>query len=91
MRIGGLPLVPYYRPGDPVLAEAVGIRAAASHALLWAQHGLIVGGRYLGDAVASAEELEATARLFVLLRDRPHRRLSAAQIAELESVFPRQV
>ena len=80
-----------YRPGDPVLAEAVGVRAAASHALLLAQHGLIVGGRDLADAVASAEELEATARLFFLLQDRPYRRLSAAQIAELENVYPRRI
>jgi ribulose-5-phosphate 4-epimerase/fuculose-1-phosphate aldolase len=91
MRIGKLPLVPYCRPGDPALAEAVGTKAAESHALLLAQHGLIAGGRDLVDAVANAEELEATARLFFLLKDRPHRRLSAAQIAALENVFPRRI
>ncbi len=91
MRIGRLPLVPYYRPGDAALAAAVGRRARDSHALLLAQHGLIVGGRDLADAAANAEELEATARLFFLLKDRPHRLLSAAQIAALDSAFPRGV
>ncbi len=91
MRIGRLPLVPYFRPGDPALAAAVGRHAAGSHALLLAQHGLIVGGGDLADAVASAEELETTARLFLTLKDRPHRLLSAAQIADLESVFPRRI
>ena len=91
MRIGKLPLVPYYRPGDPALAVAVGRAAAASHALLLAQHGLIVGGRNLADAVANAEELEATARLFFLLEDRPRRVLSEAMISELARAFPRNL
>lgn len=91
MRIGKLPLVPYHRPGDPALAAAVGRAAAASHALLLAQHGLIVGGRNLADAVATAEELEATARLFLLLKDRPCRMLSKAMVAELERAFPRNL
>lgn len=90
MRIGKLPLVPYFRPGDPALAAAVERAAADSHALLLAQHGLIVGGRDLADAVANAEELEATARLYMLLHDRPHRLLSQAQTAALESAFPRR-
>ncbi len=91
MRIGRLPLVPYFRPGDPALAAAVGRQAAVSHALLLAQHGFIVGGRDLADAVANAEELEAAARLFFLLKDRPHRILAAEQIAELEDAFPRRI
>ena len=91
MRIGRLPLVPYFRPGDPALAAAVGQWAQDSHALLLAQHGLIVGGGDLADAVANAEELEAAARLFFLLKDQPHRELSAAQIAALDSAFPRRI
>ncbi len=91
MRIGRLPLVPYCRPGDQALAAAVGQAARASHALLLAQHGLIVGGRNLADAVANAEELEATARLFLLLQDRPCRVLAADRITELERSFPRNL
>ncbi len=91
MRIGRLPLVPYFRPGDPALAAAVGRLAAESHALLLAQHGFIVGGRDLADAVANAEELEAAARLFFLLKDRPHRLLAPEQIAALEDAFPLRI
>ena len=91
MRIGRLPLVPYFRPGDPALAAAVGRLAAESHALLLAQHGFIVGGRDLADAVATAEELEAAARLFFLLKDRPHRLLAPEQIAALEDAFPLRI
>ena len=91
MRIGRLPLVPYFRPGDPALAAAVGRLAAESHALLLTQHGFIVGGRDLADAVANAEELEAAARLFFLLKDRPHRLLAPEQIAALEDAFPLRI
>ncbi len=91
MRIGRLPLVPYFRPGDPALAATVGRQAVVSHALLLAQHGFIVGGRDLADAVANAEELEAAARLFFKLKARPHRTLTAAQVAELENAFPKKI
>jgi hypothetical protein len=37
--------------------------------------------------VYAAEELEETAKLFLLLRDVPVRPLDAAQIAELKSAF----
>ena len=91
MRIGRLPVVPYFRPGDAALADAVARRAADSHALLFAHHGMIVCGREIGSAVAAAEELEETARLFLLLKDKPFRQLSATQVAELEDIFPRDI
>jgi ribulose-5-phosphate 4-epimerase/fuculose-1-phosphate aldolase len=88
MRLGRVPLVPYFRPGDPALAEAVERKAAESHALLLAHHGLIVAGSDLDDAVGNAEEFEETARLFLLLKDRPYRPLSESQIAELREAYP---
>ena len=91
MRIGRLPLVPYFRPGDTKLAEAAEKHAVDSHALLFAHHGMIVCGRELKSAVASAEELEETARLYLLVKDHPYRQLSAAQVAELEETFPRRI
>ena len=65
--------------------------AQDSHAILLAHHGLIVGGRDLDDAVNNAEELEETARLFLLLRDKPYRTLNAQQVSELEKAFPRKL
>jgi ribulose-5-phosphate 4-epimerase/fuculose-1-phosphate aldolase len=91
MRIGRLPLVPYFRPGDPGLAEAVGRRAIDTHAMLLAHHGMIVCERDLAAAVNTAAELEETARLFLLIKDRPYRQLSNSQVAELERLFPKSI
>jgi ribulose-5-phosphate 4-epimerase/fuculose-1-phosphate aldolase len=87
MKIGRLPLVPYHRPGDPELAGAIGALAARHSAVLLANHGPVVSGATLEHAVYAAEELEETAKLFLLLRDVPTRPLDAAQIAELKSTF----
>jgi ribulose-5-phosphate 4-epimerase/fuculose-1-phosphate aldolase len=88
MRVGKLPLVPYYRPGDRALAEAVRAEARQHRAVLLANHGPVVAGRSLDDAVDSAEELEATAKLVLTLGERPTRPLDAAQVADLEAAFP---
>jgi ribulose-5-phosphate 4-epimerase/fuculose-1-phosphate aldolase len=88
MRIRKLPLVPYYRPGDLALAEAVRIEAKRHHAVLLANHGPVVAGKSLEDAVYNAEELEETAKLHLLLTGRETKYLDAAQIADLEASFP---
>ena len=88
MRIGTLPLVPYYRPGDMSLAQAVRETSRRHHAMLLANHGPVVAGKSLEDAVFNAEELEETAKLYLLLQDRPTRYLDARQIAELQAAFP---
>jgi ribulose-5-phosphate 4-epimerase/fuculose-1-phosphate aldolase len=83
MRVGRLPLVPYARPGDAALAEAVRERAGKSHALLLANHGPIVAGRSLDAAASAIEEIEETAKLVLLLRGLPTRLLSAEELAQL--------
>ncbi|MGQ0510854.1 MAG: 3-oxo-tetronate 4-phosphate decarboxylase [Betaproteobacteria bacterium] len=88
MRIRRLPLVPYFRPGDRALAEAVREKAKKHHAVLLANHGPVVAGKSLEDAVYNAEEMEETAKLFLLLSGRETRFLDAAQIQDLESHFP---
>jgi ribulose-5-phosphate 4-epimerase/fuculose-1-phosphate aldolase len=87
MKIGRLPLLPYHRPGDPALAGAIGALARKHSAVLLANHGPVVSGTSLEAAVYAAEELEETAKLFLLLRDVPTRPLDAAQIDELKSTF----
>jgi len=87
MKIGRLPLVGYYRPGDPALGDAIRELARTHHAILLANHGPIVCGKSLLDAIYAAEELEETAKLFLLLRDASIRPLDDAQIRELRSVF----
>ena len=88
MRIRALGLIPYYRPGDRALAEAVREKAKKHHTVLLANHGPVVAGRSIEDAVYSAEELEETAKLFFLLEGRRTRFLDAAQIADIEKHFP---
>lgn len=88
MKVAPLPLVPYFRPGDPRLAEAVRSLAARHRALLLANHGPVVSGRSLEQAANAVIELEETAKLFLLLRGVPTRVLSDAEIAELNAVFP---
>jgi ribulose-5-phosphate 4-epimerase/fuculose-1-phosphate aldolase len=87
MRIGRLPLVPYYPPGDETLAEAVGALAGKHHAVLLANHGPVVAGTSLSAAQDAIEELEETAKLFLLLRGERLRLLTDAQVAELERRF----
>lgn len=87
MRVGTLPLVPYFPPGDDSLAEAVEKAASLSRAVLLSNHGPVVAGRSLDAAVNSTEELEETARLFLLLRHEQTRFLSEQQVTELQARF----
>ncbi|MGH7094904.1 MAG: 3-oxo-tetronate 4-phosphate decarboxylase [Stellaceae bacterium] len=83
MRVGRLPLVPYFKPGDLALAEAVRGFAGSHHAVLLANHGPIVAGSSLDAAVNAIEELEETARLYLMLRGAKTRFLTPAQVKEL--------
>lgn len=85
MKIGTLPLVPYYPPGDLDLARAVKEMASDHHAVLLANHGPVVAGKNLRDAVYATEELEETAKLFLLLKGAKTRFLSDDQVAGLRS------
>ena len=88
MRVGRLPLVPYHPPGDEGLAEAVRLAATKHSAVLLANHGPVVAGSSLDAAVAAVEELEETARLFLLLRGERTRWLTAEQVAALRARYP---
>lgn len=87
MRVGKLPLVPYYPPGDSTLAEAVRKLAGRHHAVLLANHGPVVAGTSLEAAVYATEELEETAKLFLLLHQQKTRFLTQEQIADLKTRF----
>jgi ribulose-5-phosphate 4-epimerase/fuculose-1-phosphate aldolase len=88
MRVGRLPLVPYFKPGDLGLAEAVRPLAGKHHAVLLANHGPVVAGTTLDAAVNAIEELEETAKLHLLLQGRRTRFLTAEQVEELRAAFP---
>lgn len=84
MRVGKLPLVPYFAPGDVALAKAVEARAGQSHAVLLANHGPVVAGKTLTEAQYATEELEETARLHLMLHGRAIRPLTAEEAAALK-------
>ena len=85
MRVGSLPLVPYFAPGDLALAEAVGAYAGKHHALLLANHGPVVAGTSLSAAADAIEELEATAKLYLLLQGHRLRTLTPEAVAALRT------
>ncbi len=88
MRVGRLPLLPYHPPGDLGLADAVRRVARAHHAVLLANHGPVVAGASLAAAADAVEELEATARLHLLLRGERVRPLTPAEVAALRARYP---
>jgi len=87
MRFGRLPVVPYLRPGEPDPRRVIGPYSARSRALLLANHGSLVSEATLDNAVAVAEEVEETCKLFLMLRGSPYRTLSGRQLDELAAVF----
>ncbi|WP_343715009.1 aldolase [Inquilinus sp.] len=87
MRVGATALVPYYRPGDPAVADAIRGLAGRYSSVLLANHGPVVAGESLEAAVYATEELEETAKLHLLLRGLNPRLLSPGQIAELKEAF----
>lgn len=91
MKVGHVPLIPYHRPGDPAVAELVAARIGACReagtpirAVMLDRLGPIVWQRSPLQASTVLEELEETARLWLLTRAAP---LSALQIDELRRHF----
>ncbi len=88
MRVGRrMPVVPYYRPGDAAMEPAIHAAARDARAVLLANHGPVVSGASLIDAVCAAEELEEAAKLFLLLRGQSPRLLTPAQTEDLLATF----
>ncbi len=87
MKAGRLPVIPYFRPGSPEIADAlVDGLGESGQAALMANHGAVVLGGSLPEAMNTMEELEETARLFFILGGRPVRYLSTEEIAELKGI-----
>lgn len=85
MRVGSLPVIPYYRPGDPRIGRDLSelARHSDARAFLLASHGPVVLGADFDEAVGNAEELEETAKLWFLLRGEDIRYLTNDEITEL--------
>jgi ribulose-5-phosphate 4-epimerase/fuculose-1-phosphate aldolase len=87
MRCGATALVPYYRPGDPAVAGAIKGLAGRYSSVLLANHGPVVAGETLEAAVFATEELEETAKLYLLLRNLNPRYLTPGQVRDLTKTF----
>jgi 3-dehydro-4-phosphotetronate decarboxylase len=87
MQLGRVKLLPYFRPGDPAMGQAVRSLAGKRSAVMLANHGPVVAGRDLEAACNAIEELEATARLALLMRGQTPRLLTEAQIRDLVTTF----
>jgi 3-dehydro-4-phosphotetronate decarboxylase len=85
MRVGPLALLPHHPPGDARLQSLVEQVAGQHKAFLLANHGPVVAGTDLAAAADAVEELEETARLFLLLQGHRTRPLTAAQVADLRA------
>lgn len=83
MRVGQLPLLPYFRPGDKALAIEIAKHADKRAAVLLANHGPVVSGNDLDSAMYAIEELEETSKLMLLLQGQKIRVLDKSQIQEL--------
>jgi ribulose-5-phosphate 4-epimerase/fuculose-1-phosphate aldolase len=70
------------------LADAVREVAGRHHAVLLANHGPIVAGKDLETAVYATEELEETAKLFLMLRGNRLKLLTPEQVADLQQKYP---
>ncbi len=93
MKVGRVPLIPYHRPGDPaaaaLVAEAIRRAAAAGapiRAVLLDRLGPNVWHNSPDAAMATLEELEETARLWLMTTPRPQP-LDEAQINSLRQQF----
>jgi 3-dehydro-4-phosphotetronate decarboxylase len=87
MRLGRVPVVPYIRPGSADVEIHIRSKAPDHAAILLGNHGPVVAGSSLESAVFAMEELEATAKLILLTRGLPVRRLDKDQVRDLNANF----
>ena len=87
MKLGKVALLPFFRPGDPLMGKAVRGLAGKRSAVMLANHGPVVAGKDVEAACNAIEELEATARLALLMRGVDAQMLDAAQITDIVTHF----
>ena len=87
MKLGKVKLLPFFRPGDPAMGEAVRGLAGKRSAVMLANHGPVVAGKDVEAACNAIEELEYTARLAMMMRGIPARMLDDAQVSDLVTHF----
>lgn len=87
MKLGKVQMLPFFRPGDPAMGDAVRGLAGKRSAVMLANHGPVVAGKDVEAACNAIEELEDTARLAMMMRGVKARMLTPAQITDLVTHF----
>jgi ribulose-5-phosphate 4-epimerase/fuculose-1-phosphate aldolase len=87
MLLGRVKLLPFFLPGDPAMGDAVRGLAGKRSAVMLANHGPVVAGKTVEAACNAIEELEATAKLAMLMRDHQARSLTQDQVQYLITTF----
>ena len=87
MRVGGCRSSPISRRATRSSPRRSEKLAGKHHAVLLANHGPVVAGSSLANAQYATEELEETAKLFLLLRSHKIRPLTPDQVADLRARF----
>lgn len=86
MKVGHIPLIPYERPGSPKVAERVAQLANSVRGVMLERLGPVVWEASVSRASYALEELEETARLWLMSNPKPTP-LDRAALDELHEVF----
>jgi ribulose-5-phosphate 4-epimerase/fuculose-1-phosphate aldolase len=87
MLLGKVKLLPFFVPGDPAMGQAIKGLAGKRSAVLLANHGPVVSGKDLESSVNAIEELEATAKLALILKGANAKELNNNQILSVVNKF----
>ena len=87
MLLGKVKLLPFFVPGDPAMGDAIKGLAGKRSAVLLANHGPVVSGKDLESSVNAIEELEATAKLALILKGADAKALDESQINSVIKKF----
>jgi len=87
MRLGKVRLLPFLRPGDPAMGDAIRALGGRRAAVVFANHGPVVSAATVSEAGNALEELEEAAKLTLLTRGLSPRSLTPGQVADIVAHF----
>ncbi|WER47604.1 aldolase [Cupriavidus sp. WKF15] len=91
MKVGHVPMIPYHRPGDPAVAARVATLANQVRGVMLERLGPVVWESSVSRAAFALEELEETAKLWMMMKDAPgfaaRAALGESALAELRDTF----
>jgi ribulose-5-phosphate 4-epimerase/fuculose-1-phosphate aldolase len=86
MKVGRIPLIRYRRPGSPDVATEVALFAKSVRGVMLERLGPVIWESSVSRASLALEELEETAKLWLLSSSKPPP-LSSANLEELTAIF----